>query len=195
MAACQEGGIREVQLLLEHSADVDMADAAGVTALVTTAAHKRPKILSLLLDASATPDLRTKTGNTALMTAASSGADRCVELLLAAGARTELTNEAGETALHWAEKNGHAATQLLLQRGRDQAETIAEPTSTEAPGALGPHQVRLRTSDGSLITVDESQLDRKRPHQQQPQQPQALRFGSDRSASRRLLLAQALLRD
>ena len=115
--ASQLGARHEAELLLQHSADVNLQTPAdGATALMVAAAHSQPETLSLLLAAKAALDVQTTAGYTALMSAAGAGADRCVQLLLDAGARTELTDNTGCTALGCAQSKRQPSTQRLLQR-------------------------------------------------------------------------------
>ena len=179
----------QVQLLLENSADVNRQTAAGATALMSAAAHKRQEVMAVLLEASANIDIQTTTGDTALIVAATYGADKCVAILVSAGASTSIQNDQGDTALRCAEKKGHVSTQLLLQSVNKQPTMPAsEIGSRQARLDLAPDQVRIRTNDGKNVTVHESAV--RPPQSSDSSRPS--RCLSERNESRRALLAKAM---
>ena len=152
MAAAQLGATLEAQLLVKAGADVNKQSKYGSTALMVAASTNKPELLLLLLGHSADVDTTSIGGSTALMVAALEGHAYCVHLLLDAGASVETQNCAGQTALKLAEVKGHAKTQLLLQ-GSHPDEPLALPSEPIAADA-----VRLRLSDGRLVTVPERAL-------------------------------------
>lgn len=189
MAASETGGLDEVRLLCEHGADANRQTHQGATALMSAAAHGYPEVVSFLLGAGAEVDAQTKSGDTALTAAAMAGADQCARHLLDAGASTERRNAAGQTALQCAQAPGSKASGsmlFLLQRVAppapkpplvearalaptelisDAVRSMADDGATDGapctPPALEPDEVRIRTSEGELITVPESAV---RPH-------------------------------
>lgn len=160
MIACQLGAETEVELLCQHSADVNWRNYVGCTALMTAAAHEQPDVLSLLLQLNAEVNVQTTEGYTALMSAASKGANKCLRLLLKAGADISLQNSNGQTALGCACAKGHANTQLILQRAAQETgptggvslklRGASASSSSGASSDRSPRDVRLILPERSL---------------------------------------------
>lgn len=99
-----------VHALLGMSADVDIKNNAGETALlVAVSAHscdKKRELIRLLVDKGANINAKTNDGKTALMTAVSGGDISTVETLLEKGADANAKDLYGKRALDFAEKGG-----------------------------------------------------------------------------------------
>ena len=86
------------KVLLEHKAQVNLADEDGVTPLHLAAYHGRAGMVDLLLAAKAKVELADKRGRTALHWAALGNQSEIIEKLLAQKANLEATDDAGDTA-------------------------------------------------------------------------------------------------
>jgi hypothetical protein len=180
MTAAQLGRKMEARLLLDNGADTNRQTPQGATALMAAAVHNQHELMALLLSASAKLDTQTMGGETALMAAAAAGADACVRLLLNWGANVMLRNHKGWTALECAEMQGHVSTQLLLK-----TQSVEAPASPIRPGA-----VRLKLSDGQVVTVLESAL-QTAPSSTACPCPQDFR-SKTRTTSRHYMLTKAM---
>uniref|UniRef100_A0A8C9WVU1 Uncharacterized protein n=1 Tax=Sander lucioperca TaxID=283035 RepID=A0A8C9WVU1_SANLU len=126
IAAAYMGHHEAVEILLDHNAEVNLADGDGRTALsvaalcVPTAAGVKGygEVASLLLERGADPGHRDHDGMTPLLLAAYEGHDDVVELLLEAGADVDETMDIeGRIPLILAAQEGHWSTvRLLLDR-------------------------------------------------------------------------------
>ena len=84
-----------------HLADVDKADARGMTPLMYAASRCDAKVVNRLLDANASTDLRDIGGKSALHHAARGGNIRCLKMLLTTAIDVNLRDGYGLTALHY----------------------------------------------------------------------------------------------
>ncbi|MEE2993560.1 MAG: ankyrin repeat domain-containing protein [Gemmatimonadota bacterium] len=85
--AAAPGHIEIVKLLLDHSADVNIKNNVGNTALIDGSRGGHLGIVRLLLNHDQDVDVKNNAGDTALMDASRRGHVRLVELLKAAGAK------------------------------------------------------------------------------------------------------------
>ena len=125
-AGCEDDDPAGVQLLLRNKARVNMADAAGRTALHEAATAGHAAIGRALLDAGADHGARDAEGRTPLLDATRAGALPVLERLLAAGADATAVDAAGAGALHhacMAEVSSADLIQRLLALGLDPAQT------------------------------------------------------------------------
>ena len=124
-----------VPALLSGGADVDAADADGVTPLMRAATLTEP-LVGLLLEHGASVRARTKVGNDALLMAARKpGNAAVVSLLLAHGAEFDGRNAGGATPLMAAVAAEDAeSVRVLLDAGAD---VNASPDASEAGFLLG----------------------------------------------------------
>ena len=103
-----------------HMADVNRANASGVTPLHWAAIGGHAAIAATLLAAGASVDAKDEDDETPLRWAAGADYVTVVVLLLAAGADVDAKNEDDETPLHFAARNGRASVvATLLARGAD----------------------------------------------------------------------------
>ena len=116
MDAASCGHLSILLILLQHSANPDLQEVAGDTALMLAAYNGHEACVKALLRAKANPDLLDKYGHTALMWAAHRGNEACVKALLRAKANTELLDNNGHTALQHAEAKGHTAIAKLIRQ-------------------------------------------------------------------------------
>ncbi len=106
--------------LLDEGVDVDLANDAGVTALMVAAGRGDLALARRLLDVGARVDATNARGGTALMYAAQGGNVRLLKLLLARGAEAGTIADNGWTALTIAAAKGHVRmVRILLERGVD----------------------------------------------------------------------------
>lgn len=117
--AAMRGDTAMVRLLLKSGADVNAAQADGMTALHWAASHGEEAEARMLLAAGARVAALTRNGNyTALHFSAKSGSAAVVRVLLLAGADVmAATTTGGATALHFAAANGDALTVDALLDG------------------------------------------------------------------------------
>lgn len=109
-----------VNVLLEHRANVTVANEFGVTALEVASRNGNPKIVALLLSAGADPNAESNGKQTILMTASRTGNVEVVRQLLEAGAEPNRKQQNGQTALMWAAAEGHRdVVRALLGAGAE----------------------------------------------------------------------------
>ena len=122
-AACQEGRVECVELLLRVGAIVDRPGAGGVTPLIVACESQQLDCVRLLLGAKARPEAcDTANGATALHGACKAGAADCVEVLLGVHAPIDAVDAAGATPLIVAAYGGHSrCVELLLAAGANDA--------------------------------------------------------------------------
>lgn len=117
--------IDSVRALLNAGANVNEADADGITVLSWAAIGKRVEMARLLIERGADVNHVDKQGMTPLLYAASIdfGDSAMIDLLLHSGARTDARTKEGLTALDLARKYKH--THLLPSLEHDPAEAIS----------------------------------------------------------------------
>ena len=107
-----------VRTLLQQKADVNAAQADGMTALHWAARQDDLETAQMLIRAGAKPDVATRYGVTPLYFACEKGNAAMIDLLLQAGVDPNSANPGGETALMTAAKTGNVdAVKLLLDHG------------------------------------------------------------------------------
>jgi tetratricopeptide (TPR) repeat protein len=129
-AACT-GQDTIVKILLDHKADVNLADGAGQAPLLLAVASGRDAVVRLLVASGARLDSTDAAGNTALMLAAREGNRPLVAFLLENGASAQARNRAGETALLLCTDPDIAT--LLAAKG-------ADPLAADTGGESGLHR-------------------------------------------------------
>src|SRR5215813_2990221 len=119
--AVQKKDLSALRALVQHKADVNVAQPDGTTALHWAVVWNNEEAVALLLRAGANATARNRYGATPLSEAVSAGSAAMVEALLKAGADVKtLTTEDGETVLMTAARAGNAnVVRLLLDRGAD----------------------------------------------------------------------------
>jgi ankyrin repeat protein len=109
-----------VRAALEQKADVNAAQADGMTALHWAAYHDDSEAVKLLLAKGADVKAANRYGVTPLSIACTNGSATIVEMLLEAGADPKTTLPGGETALMTASRTGKlGAVKALLSRAAD----------------------------------------------------------------------------
>ncbi len=121
LADAAEGQDRaKLGVLLKQAADVNAAQADGMTALHWAVYHDDLPTTRLLLAARANVKAANRYGVTPLSLACTNGNSEIVELLLKAGADPKTTLPGGETALMTAARTGRTGpVRALLARGAD----------------------------------------------------------------------------
>ncbi|RYP42809.1 hypothetical protein DL768_010207 [Monosporascus sp. mg162] len=121
--AAEKGYVEMVELLLNHGADVTVADKDGWTPLIAASSKGYVDVVRLLLAASGTnADCKgIKCGQTPLICAAANGHEAVARLLLDTGkVDANSIDNNGRTPLSWAAEKGHeTVVQLLLEKGAD----------------------------------------------------------------------------
>ncbi|RYP40657.1 hypothetical protein DL767_001515 [Monosporascus sp. MG133] len=121
--AAEKGYVQMVELLLNKSADVAVANKDGWTPLIAASSKGHVDVARLLLAASgANADCKdTKCGQTPLICAAANGHEAVAQLLLDTGkVNANSKDNDGRTPLSWAAERGHqTVVQLLLEKGAD----------------------------------------------------------------------------
>lgn len=118
--AVMRGDTVAVRFLLRQGADVNAAQADGMTALHWAATRGESNVAKMLVSAGARLEALTRNGNyTPLHLAARAGRAETVRALLASGADVKaITSTGGATALHFAAADGDPATvTALLDKG------------------------------------------------------------------------------
>ena len=106
--------------LLKQGADVNAAQADGMTALHWAAYHDDRRTAALLIDAGASAKAANVYGVTPLSLACTNGSAEVVEILLKAGADPNAVRRGGETALMTAARTGKPGpVKALLARDAD----------------------------------------------------------------------------
>ena len=107
-AACQEGRVECVELLLRVGAIVDRPGAGGVTPLIVACESQQLDCVRLLLGAKARPEAcDTANGASALHGACKAGAADCVEVLLGAHAPVDAVDAAKLAAVRLVDLSSH----------------------------------------------------------------------------------------
>jgi ankyrin repeat protein len=118
--AAEKMDVTLVRALLQQQADVNAAQADGMTALHWAVYHDDAHISRTLIDAKADVQAENRYGVTPLSLACLNGNAEIVEMLLEAGADPNATLRGGETALMTAARTGRLQpVKLLLARGAD----------------------------------------------------------------------------
>ena len=97
-AACSNGHVECVRVLLAAGAPIEVRDSRGETALMTAARTGAPECARTLLAAGARRDVVNGVGDSPLHAAARSGRAECITLLLDAGADRNAINHKEKTA-------------------------------------------------------------------------------------------------
>ncbi len=102
IAAAAKGEAEQVDACVSERADLNAANADGVTALMAASARGRAEIVETLLGGGAAVDAASNDGLTALMFAAAWGRRDLAGTLVDAGANVALEDAGGRTAIDWA---------------------------------------------------------------------------------------------
>ena len=112
--AVKSGNVEAVRALVQKRADVNIAEADGMTALHWAARNNDIESARLLVRAGANAKATTRYGFTPLALAAQNGSAPMLELLLKAGADAKTAMPEGETTLMTAARTGSAAAVKVL---------------------------------------------------------------------------------
>ncbi len=153
LAAARSGHDEVVAYLLEHQAQVELANRQGETPLIAVAMAGDLPLVQALLKAGANPNtlileqrLRANTRmpppimgrDSVLITAVKVGHLAVTQALIEAGANVDLRGEGGRTALFHAADNGHVAlVDALIARGADHGLNTVGGTSVLMAAARG----------------------------------------------------------
>ena len=165
MVACSSGYFALIEALLQHGADVNLADSNGVTALMCAAENGRAQIVKRLLKAGAQPEAHHAHGHTAQQLAESQGHAECSRLLHehAAALSTPLSSPVPDDeaeGLFGAQpaqsadlERRRAAKQQKKQRQRDQKRQQAGQRATvEQLGNVTSPDTSVDAVDDVLVT-------------------------------------------
>jgi len=141
LAAAVIGGYDNiVSYLVEHGADVNLANLRGETPLHLAVLYDNVDIISFLLGEGSWLESEDECGDTSLMFATREDKLHAVEVLLMHGADPEHPNEDGETPAMLAEEVGSEGVRFLfaMYAGRDVSNAAAaQVPDGNASGALG----------------------------------------------------------
>jgi ankyrin repeat protein len=113
-----EGNVNELEQLFRMHVPIDLADAAGCTALFWAIINRQQSVIQLILNEGANVNVQTNLGYTILHVAAHEGCAQVIEGILACKANIEAKQNEGYTALHLASKEGHLdVVTILIQNG------------------------------------------------------------------------------
>lgn len=116
-AACANGDLECVKMLVNAGADVNVPDQDGETCLQL--ALEQPQVCQYLIDHGSRLETKLDWGYTALLSAVESGFVDSVALLIAAGADVTACNDSGQNALMLAGQYGHEdIARRLLETGK-----------------------------------------------------------------------------
>jgi uncharacterized protein len=118
--AAKAGNVEAIRSLIGQHADVNAAEADGLTALHLAVQANDAGMALLLLKAGANPNAADRYGTTPLHLAATNGSAALIEALIQAGANPNAALPEGETVLMTASRTGEAAAvKALLAHGAD----------------------------------------------------------------------------
>ncbi len=142
--AAEEGHSGIVRLLLEHGANVEIADIGHRTPLHIVASQGDEPMARLFLEKGANTEAADLSGETSLLKVVNLGNEAMAQLLLDKGANIEAADKYGETPLWKVVNQGNEAMiRLLLDRG----------ANTEAAGLHGWTPLWKAVSQGKKATV------------------------------------------
>ncbi|XP_052902764.1 E3 ubiquitin-protein ligase mind-bomb isoform X2 [Anopheles moucheti] len=119
-AASQNGHLEVIEILLRHSADVEIEDKDGDRAVHHAAFGDEPGVMGMLAKAGADLNARNKRRQTALHIAVNKGHFNVVKTLLELNCHPSLQDSEGDTPLHDAISKEHDnMLALLLDNGAD----------------------------------------------------------------------------
>jgi uncharacterized protein len=143
--AAEHGRWTRVGELLDAAADVEAAQADGMTALLWAAYHSDASVARRLLEAGADPNRANHFGITPLSLACLNGDQELVEQFLAAGADPEATLPGGETPLMTAARTGRIGSVRAL---------LARDVAVDAQEKNGQTALMWAAAEGHVEVVD-----------------------------------------
>ena len=162
--AAQKGNTETVRTLVKQGADVNAAQADGMTALHWAALNGDVKMLDILLVAGATTESLTRVGAyTPLHLAASRGHAPAVARLLEAGSKPKALTGTGAQAIHLAAQSGSAdAVRFLIDKGADP--NVRDNTHGRTPLVFAASQnrieaMRMLIEKGANSTLETTVID------------------------------------
>jgi len=118
--ATLDGDLPKVKYLVEHKANVGLANKSGSTPLLVASSKGYKDIVAFLIESGASVNMPNNHKDTPLMVAAESGNTDTVKCLLDAGAKINSRNKNGDTALMFAAASGNPdIVKLLINAGAD----------------------------------------------------------------------------
>ena len=146
--AAQAGDIPTIRTLIQQKADLNRAQADGMTALHWSASHNDVAMTQVLLRAGANPNTETRLGAiTPLFVASRNGNAAIVEVLLKAGAKANAVDGTGATPLMFAAGSGSAeAVEVLVAHG-------AQVNAREVPHGQTALMFAAASNRGSTINA------------------------------------------
>lgn len=159
MWAAQRCHFYIVNLMVQHGADLLLADGQGYNILHLATIDGNAFLLALLLLQNIPVDVPDPQGHTSLMWAAYKGWPACVDLLLRWGANVKAVDDNGYTPLHWAlVKGSKPCLEKIIEYGADRFATTNDgKTPAECAKEMnsrGPYHRALKdqgyTPDGQV---------------------------------------------
>jgi ankyrin repeat protein len=139
MIATRSGNVEIIRRLLEAGADVDAADADGLTALNSaTDAVDNIDVLTRLISAGAKVNTADNEGVTPLMRAAARGKPDFVAALIKAGADVNAKDRRGWTASQWANNRGDDFGREVIAAMRGPESAVPSPGAQTPAAAPAP---------------------------------------------------------
>ena len=153
IAACINGHVDIVELVLNRSAKVNLQNNDGWSALMVASQNGHNVVVKLLIDKGAEVNMQNNKGWSALMIACYHGRLETVRLLIENHADTSLQDIDGTTALGLACRKGHDEIVDILYRVKEQAEMDNSRASIQDESS-GIRSVR-NTEDTNDHTMNE----------------------------------------
>jgi len=157
-AACQEGHLGVVKILLQKKANVNITGGTFANPLQAASAGGFYQIVEVLIGAGANVDRVGGHYRTSLIAASYGGHEKVVEVLLANGAEIESTDTSGRTPLSQAASEGRTnVVRLLLKNGADVNHEDNDgwgPLDEASPGGHYDCVVALLEAGAAVNAVD-----------------------------------------
>ena len=161
MIACENGNIEIAELLLSHSANVNMQTNNGCSSLMVASRYGHGDVVKTLLDKGAEVNVQNNNGTASLMFASQNGHNDVVKTLLDKGAQVNMQDNDGWTSLMIASQKGHSDTVKVLLDNHANVSIQNKNGSTALRKAIKEGHV---DTVKLLATAEQSSSDSPLPH-------------------------------
>ena len=143
-AAAAQGYTQIALLLMAHGADVNEAEATGVTPLMFAAWNGRPETVQASIDSGAEIDAQSRSGTTALMLSITGCKIESTRVLINNGASLHLRDTRGNTALCFAKDYNDPKTVRLMEDAPEIQRRIAAEAHAAAEAPILAHNFAVK---------------------------------------------------